>query len=61
MKKDIKLFESIGICKGLPLRISFLTVIFSFFISGCDSFTEVDLPASQLNTKAVFEDRHHGF
>ena len=50
MKKDIKLFV-------LTWRISFLAGIVSFLISGCDSFTEVDLPDSQLTAKAVYQDR----
>lgn len=36
------------------IRFTFIALL---LCSGCDSFVEVDLPSSQLNTSAVFEDK----
>lgn len=39
-------------------NIFYLQFAFVFLLfTGCDSFVEVDLPSSQLNTSAVFEDK----
>lgn len=44
---------------GLLFKIGLFALAFIGFIlmTGCDSFTDVDLPASQLNAPAVFEDK----
>jgi hypothetical protein len=45
-------------CMGLRNALSFgFALISSCLVTGCDSFTEVGLPASQLTATAVFEDR----
>lgn len=43
--------------KALSFGIALFAVISSCLITGCDNFTEVGLPASQLTATAVFEDR----
>lgn len=39
------------------LLLLFVLLFLYFFAAGCDSFTEVDLPASQLTSESVFNDK----
>lgn len=57
MKNNIRLSGCRRLCKTLPLKIALFAVISSCLVTGCDGFTEVGLPASQLPAAAVFEDR----
>ena len=44
-------------------RITFLLAVLSlsFMLKGCDDFTEVGMPVSELNTAAVFEERNTAY
>lgn len=57
MNRHISFFRGAAL---FPFR-HFLVLFFAFFLSSflvrCDSFVEVDPPASQLGTPAVFQDR----
>lgn len=57
MKNNTRLSGYRRFCNASTLRIALFAVISSCIISSCDSFVEVGLPASQLNSSAVFEDR----
>ncbi|MDR6843327.1 RagB/SusD family nutrient uptake outer membrane protein [Flavobacterium granuli] len=57
MKNNTSLSGSRRLCKTLTLKMTLFAVISSCLITGCDSFTDVGLPASQLTAPAVFEDK----
>lgn len=47
------------ICKRITVVVSALC--FAFWLNGCDDFTEVGMPVSELNTDAVFEERNTAY
>jgi hypothetical protein len=57
MKNNTRFSGYTRLCKTLTFKIALFEVICSCLMTGCDGFTEVGLPASQLTASAVFEDK----
>ncbi|WP_264564686.1 RagB/SusD family nutrient uptake outer membrane protein [Flavobacterium sp. N3904] len=57
MKNTTRLSGCKRLCKTLTFKIALFVVVSPCLMTGCDGFTEVGLPASQLTAAAVFEDK----